>query len=39
MTATDAIAIGDTVEVSFAEAGGTKTASQINIRRKAGKTE
>jgi hypothetical protein len=39
MTATDAIAVGDTVEVSFAEAGGTKTASQINIRRKAGKTE
>jgi hypothetical protein len=39
MTATDAIGVGDTVEVSFADAGGTKTASQINIRRKAGKTE
>jgi Domain of unknown function (DUF5666) len=39
MTATDAVAVGDTVNVSFSEAGGTKTATSINITRKAGKTE
>jgi Domain of unknown function (DUF5666) len=39
MTATDAIAVGDTVSVSFSEAAGAKTATSINITRKAGKTE
>lgn len=39
MTATDAIGVGDSVNVSFSEAGGAKTASSINITRKAPKTE
>jgi len=39
MTATDAIGVGDSVSVSFSEAGGAKTASSINITRKAPKTE
>ena len=39
MTATDAIGVGDSVSVSFSEAGGGKTASSINITRKAPKTE
>jgi hypothetical protein len=39
MTATDAIGVGDHVSVSFSEAGGAKTASSINITRKAAKTE
>ncbi|HEX2339404.1 MAG TPA: DUF5666 domain-containing protein [Vicinamibacterales bacterium] len=39
MTATDAIGMGDHVSVTFAEAGGAKTASSINITRKGGKTE
>jgi Domain of unknown function (DUF5666) len=39
MTATDAIAVGDTVNVSFSEAAGAKTATSINITRKGPKTE
>jgi hypothetical protein len=39
MTATDAIGVGDSVSVSFSEAGGAKTASSINITRKGAKTE
>jgi hypothetical protein len=39
MTATDAIAVGDTVNVSFSEAAGAKTATSINITRKGPKSE
>jgi Domain of unknown function (DUF5666) len=39
MTATDAIGVGDAVNVSYAESAGMKTATSINITRKAAKTE
>jgi Domain of unknown function (DUF5666) len=39
MTITDAVGVGDTVTVSFTEAGGAKTATNVNITRKGAKTE
>lgn len=39
MTATDAIVVGDAVHVSYHESAGMKTATSINITRKAAKTE
>lgn len=39
MTITDAIGVGDTVNVSFTESGATKQATSVNISRKVAKTE
>jgi Domain of unknown function (DUF5666) len=39
MTITDAVGVGDTVTVSFTEAGGAKRATNVNITRKGAKTE